>query len=199
MTLRTGHGNGKGQPRIEVLPPDELPAGIPDAQESQDVKPKKGKRRAFAAGDEARELGRVGGKANRGRRKLATGLAMGGTKAVKGFGEYRRAAKTFSRDQCTELAQTVGGGEIGIAPSSVVMSSAMQLAGSRFLFDKAAQSGDPDLFRLASQLANDSRQNLLAAHELAARQAVARQKARAANPHANLATALATVGDDEEP
>jgi hypothetical protein len=28
MTLRTGHGNGKGTPRVEVLPVDELPVGI---------------------------------------------------------------------------------------------------------------------------------------------------------------------------
>jgi hypothetical protein len=29
MALRTGHGNGAGVPRIEVLPVDELPAGVP--------------------------------------------------------------------------------------------------------------------------------------------------------------------------
>jgi hypothetical protein len=28
MALRTGHGKGAGAPRIEVLPVDELPAGV---------------------------------------------------------------------------------------------------------------------------------------------------------------------------
>lgn len=28
MALRTGHGNGAGVPRVEVLPVDELPAGV---------------------------------------------------------------------------------------------------------------------------------------------------------------------------
>jgi hypothetical protein len=55
----------------------------------------------------------------------------------------------------------------------VVASAALQLAASRYLFDLAGQ-GNPDLFAVASKLANDSRQNLLAAHELCAREAKAR-------------------------
>ncbi len=30
MALRSGHGTGAGVPRVEVLPADELPAGVPD-------------------------------------------------------------------------------------------------------------------------------------------------------------------------
>ena len=32
MALRAGHGAGGGQPRIEVLPPDELPAPVPSPE-----------------------------------------------------------------------------------------------------------------------------------------------------------------------
>jgi hypothetical protein len=44
----------------------------------------------------------------------------------------------------------------------------LQLAASRFAFDR----GEPEL---GSKLANDSRQNLLAAHELCAREAASRR------------------------
>ena len=50
----------------------------------------------------------------------------------------------------------------------------LQLAASRYLFDQGARTGDPSLLKTASQLANDSRQNLLAAYELAQREAQAR-------------------------
>jgi len=32
VALRNGHGAGKGTPRIEVLPIDELPVGVPAPQ-----------------------------------------------------------------------------------------------------------------------------------------------------------------------
>ncbi len=34
MALRNGHGNGAGQPRVEVLPPDELPLGVQAIQQA---------------------------------------------------------------------------------------------------------------------------------------------------------------------
>jgi hypothetical protein len=68
----------------------------------------------------------------------------------------------------TSLARDVGGGVCGTAPSSIIASAALQLAASRFAFEVL---GD---MVLGSRLANDSRQNLLAAHELVAREAQAR-------------------------
>lgn len=53
----------------------------------------------------------------------------------------------------------------------MVQTAALQLAGSRAAFEK----GD---LKLGSQLGNDSRQNLLAAHEIAAREAEARSSTR---------------------
>jgi hypothetical protein len=58
----------------------------------------------------------------------------------------------------------------------MVASAALQLAWSRYLSDLSAASGDPELAVTASRLANDSRQNLLAAHELCAREAQARPR-----------------------
>jgi hypothetical protein len=81
-----------------------------------------------------------------------------------------------------QLAATVGGGEVGPGPASIVSSAALQLAASRWLADRGAESGAAGLLLSASRLADASRQNLLAAHELAAREAQARP--RQADPHA---------------
>jgi len=71
------------------------------------------------------------------------------------------------------LAQQAGG-ELGPAPSTMVASAGLQLAGSRWAFDQGAQKDDASLIKLGSTLANDSRQNLLAAYELATREGSAR-------------------------
>jgi hypothetical protein len=166
MALRHGHGRGSGVPRIEVLPPDELPAGVPES--------------ARASGPESRGAGGLfaennkfaseGGKARKGKTRLATRLRLGETFADPRFDPYARAAKAFQRAQVTTLARTVGGGACGPAPSSMVASAALQLAASRFAFEV-----EGDALK-GSRLANDSRQNLLAAHELCAREAQARPR-----------------------
>jgi hypothetical protein len=61
----------------------------------------------------------------------------------------------------------------------MVSSAALQLAWSRYLADVAAESGDAALAVQASKLADASRQNLLAAHELCAREAQARPRKNA--------------------
>ena len=83
---------------------------------------------------------------------------------------YLIQAEAFAKHECERLAVTVGGGVCGSAPASLIQTAALQLASSRYLYSL----GDPAQFKLASTLGNDSRQNLLAAHELCAREAVAR-------------------------
>lgn len=64
MALRTGHGNGAGVPRIEVLPPDELPRGLPaTASGTSPAAPpaERGPAGRLVAGQAARELARRGG------------------------------------------------------------------------------------------------------------------------------------------
>lgn len=173
MALRTGHGNGAGVPRVEVLPPDELPLGAPSSAEpaSRADFDERGK---FAPGN---SMARKGGKATAGKSRLAARLGLSHVPDAAAFAPYKRAAVSFRRAECSALSTSVGGGYCGPAPSSIVASAALQLAWSRYFSDLAAAGGDPELALTASRLADASRQNLLAAHELCAREAEARAKA----------------------
>jgi hypothetical protein len=59
-----------------------------------------------------------------------------------------------------------------------VASAALALAWSRYLSDLAAANGDGEMAIRAARLGETSRQHLLAAHELCAREATARPKAQ---------------------
>jgi hypothetical protein len=185
VALRSGHGTGSGSPRIEVLPPDELPQGV----QANPLASARDERRAdgtFAPG--ARTMQSAGGRATAGKTRLSARLGLATLPAGDAFSVYRRAAATFRRVQCASLARSVGGGVCGPGPSSVVASAALALAWSRYLSDEAARTGDPELAMRSARLGETSRQHLLAAHELAAREAAARP---APDPHAALRAALA--------
>ncbi len=171
MALRKGHGNGSGQPRIEVLPVDELPKGIPE-----EAQPSSGPERApngrFLPGNKTSV---AGGKRKAGALLLARKLGLS-KKHTEEFSPYLKHAEAWRRHKVNELAQTVGGGHCGAGPSSIVATAARQLASSMFLFDLATVSADAELHAKASKLGNDSRQNLLAAHELTAKEAAARPR-----------------------
>lgn len=178
MTLRAGHGTGAGVPRIEVLPADELPAPLP-APVAAPVAPL-----AFrgdgtiADGTTAKELGRRGGLAKARKLRLVDTLGLKKIADESDFAPYRNAAEDFVTAHLAALAQ-VAGGEVGPGPSSIVASSALQLAGSRWAFDKFAETLEPGLAKLGSSLADAHRQNLLAAYELARREGEARPKRKA--------------------
>lgn len=157
-----------------MLPADELPAGVPARARPQSPSDR-GEAGRFARGN---TLARLGGAARRGQTRLADRLGLAHLADDAAFRPYRAAAVSFRRAQCAELARTVGGGVCGPAPSSLVASAALQLAWSRYLSDVAATTGDPDLALKASRLAEASRQSLLAAHELCAREALARGSSR---------------------
>jgi len=169
MTLRKGHGTGAGVLRVEVLPGDELPAPVPAAAAPLVF-------RSNGQSATAKALGSKGGsnRASRARLLSATGLATLAADAA--FGPYRAAGDAFVAEHLVALAAQAGG-EVGPGPSSIVASAGVQLAASRFLSDKGMATGDAKLLQQASALANDSRQNLLAAYELAVREAKARQAA----------------------
>lgn len=188
MTLRAGHGRGAGSPRIEVLPADELPIGMPD-QRPPLAGVKRRQNGTVADPEAAKALGRRGGEVKARRVRLARSLGLPLDSTSEAFKPYRRAASAFREYHCRELAR-IAGGECGSGPSSMIASAALQLAASRFVFDQAAQTGDAALMKTASQLANDSRQNLLAAYELAQREAQARPKQ---SPAAALAARIAAA------
>lgn len=182
MTLRRGHGRGAGAPRIEVLPVDELPEGLAAVKPEPQALP----RPPYAAGSaEAREAGRRGGQRKAGTTALASGLGLAKAFADPTFDPYRRAAEAFAKLHVKHLGRSVGGGQCGPAPASIIWSAGLQLAASRWAFEVA---GDP---ALGSKLANDSRQNLLAAHELCAREAAARPGPR----ESALVAAIRAAGD----
>jgi hypothetical protein len=122
----------------------------------------------------ARTAQSAGGTTGRDLTRLARRLTLGATLADPRFEPFAKAATAFRKQHVTTLARNVGGGHCGTGPSSMVASAALQLAASRFAFEVL---GD---FQLGSRLANDSRQNLLAAHELCAKEATARPKRSAA-------------------
>lgn len=166
MALRTGHGQGRGTPHIEVLPIDELPAPIPDEGAPLN-------RRAdgtFADSATAKALGAKGGRAKFGRTRLMTGMGLADIAEDSSFAPYANAGNEFAKMQIASLASQCGG-DVGPGPSTFIMSGAMQLAASRWVGDRAIALSDPDLFKKSSDLMNASRQNIIAAFELATREA----------------------------
>jgi hypothetical protein len=118
----------------------------------------------------------AGGKA-RGRPSLVStlGLPKGSAPTSAEFTPYRGKAASFRRAHCAELA-ALAGGTCGTAPSSFVATASLQLAVSRWLYDQATRTTiiDTNLLREARQQGDSSRQNLLAAYELAIREGNAR-------------------------
>jgi hypothetical protein len=175
MTLRSGHGAGRGSPRVEVLPPDELPMPVaaPQAEHAHPLNRRQDGK--IADSDTARAMGKRGGEAKARRVRLVDSLGLSTIASDSSFGPYRTAAEEFVKAHLVSLA-TQAGGEVGTGPSTMVASAGLQLAASRWAFDRAAVTGAPGLMKLGSALANDSRQNLLAAYELAVREASARPR-----------------------
>jgi hypothetical protein len=117
--------------------------------------------------------GRRGGLARAGRARLVASLGLAEISDESTFKPYRLAADDYGREQLASLAAQ-SRGEVGPGPSTMVASAALQLAPSRWAFDQAAKLSDAALMKLGSSLANDSRQNLLAAFELAVRESKVR-------------------------
>jgi hypothetical protein len=187
MTLRTGHGSGAGVPRIEVMPVDELPAGLPE-HTGPYTAADRGAGGRFAPGN---RLAAKGGRLKAGALAIVRGLGLADSAASE-IAPYLSHAESWRRAKLSELAATVGGGRCGAGVSSIVATAARQLASSLFAFDMGTRDSDVAMLRESSRFGNESRQSLLAAHELAAREATAR--AAAAN-----APDLSWLNDPGEP
>lgn len=171
--VRTGHGQGAGRPHVEVPPPDELPSPVPSPAAPNDVTLTFRDDGKIADSATAKELGRRGGQAKARRLRLIDSLGLAKLADDSAFAAYRKGAEEFTEYHLVELAK-VAGGQVGPGPSTIVASAALQLAGSRYAFDRFAESADGSWMKLGSSLANDSRQNLLAAYSLAVQEAKAR-------------------------
>src|SRR4051812_8611839 len=120
MSLRNGHGNGAGTPRIEVLPADELPQGVQGEALAEHRTERDGSGR-FRPG--ARTAQSAGGASSRDMTRLARRLALGDTLSDPRFEPFLKAARAFRAHHVTDLARTVGGGVCGAAPASIIASA----------------------------------------------------------------------------
>jgi hypothetical protein len=174
MSLRSGHGTGAGSPRIEVLPPDEAPQPVPAPIAAPSAPLAFRQNGQIADSATAKVLGAKGGRERARKIRLVDSLGLSSMVAETSFGPYRAAAEEFVRHHLGELAMQAGG-EVGPGPATMVASAGLQLAASRWAFDRGAEQNDPSLIKLGSSLANDSRQNLACAYEYAVRAAKARE------------------------
>lgn len=165
MTLRKGHGNGAGQPRIEVMPVDELPDPIP-LQAPPLQRAEKGKIKDSAT---AKELGRRGGLARQHKLRFIAALGLKKLPDEAELTPYIRNGEGWLKVKSAELA-AIAGGNVGVGVSSILSTAARQYVASIYLFDLGTEIGGvsgANLMHKAGILGNDARQNLLAAHELA--------------------------------
>jgi hypothetical protein len=154
------------------MPADEQPVGVP-APPRPESPSDRGERGKFAPGN---RISIEGGKARVGATRLADRLGLSSLPQGAAFTPYKKAAVSFRRTQCAEIARTRGGGICGAGPSSIVATAALALAWSRYFSDEAARTNDPDLAVKAINLGDKARQALLTAGELAAIEAIARAK-----------------------
>lgn len=123
----------------------------------------------------AKIMGRAGGLKKARNLRLVDSLGLTAIVSGSAFASYRTGAEHFVKHHLAELA-AVAGGVVGSGPSTMVASAALQLAGSRFAFDKFAETSEGAWLKLGSSLANDSRQNLLAAYSHAVLEAQGREQ-----------------------
>lgn len=189
MALRTGHGDCRGSIRVEVLPADELPAGVPAPARPKVERDSQGR---FKKGAGATEMARRGGEAASESRRLGRLLGLREIPDDHPYAPYLRMARAWREDQLKYLAEEVGGGQLSPGVVSIISDAALKLAASRWLYDRGAEDGDVKALESASRLSDAHRQGLLAAHELAAKEARAREVHRRGrtNQAVGLAAAL---------
>lgn len=209
MALRAAHGQAKkcgAAVMVEVPPVDEL-RPIQAEEQARASAAFGGKRNAFQPGSAlAKRAGAKGGAARASRAALraqVSALGLGDLAADPAFKTYVDEAETFRAAYAGQLAD-MAGGVCGIGPSSMIATSALQLAASRYLFVLAGRETDSQLaaklFARAGSLGDSSRQNLLAAFHLAELESRSRTNDRRTLPAAGLsdADALARRKAEEE-
>lgn len=165
---RVGHGTH----RVQVAPAKQLPEGIPAPPGPVVERDPQGR---LLPGPGARHVAAMGGRARGESLRLKRLLGLSELPEDHPYQPYARLAADFRDHHMRELAEHVGGGQVGSGPASVISTASLQLAASRYLNDLGVENGDAKLLGEASRLADASRQNLLAAHELVAREAKARK------------------------
>lgn len=161
--IRAAHGKGRDAlERTELPPLDELPAvNAEDTAQGLALRAQRG--RPFQRGNQAAKNRKPG--------LACLGLPVDG--ADPRYLSALRKAKRLMQRRCAELA-VLHGGHLGAGPSTMLANAALATAASRVLYEIAAASLDPSLFKQAAALADSARQQELTAVALAAREAAAR-------------------------
>ncbi len=171
MTLRKGHGNGKGQPRIEVLPPDEQPEPVPAHPEL----PERREDGTIATSEAAKALGARGGLARANKRKLLQGMGLVHMAEDNTFTPYYKAAEAWLEAMLLTYASMCGG-TVGPGVSAALANAAICLAMSRHLTDRAFAMQDELHARQALRYMDAMKQQMLVAYELGTREAKTRNE-----------------------
>ena len=166
MALRKGHGNGKGVPRIEVAPADELPEPLP-GMPAPLARREDG---TIADSSAAKALGARGGLAKAQKKKLLQGMGLADMAEEKAFTPYYKAAQAWLDHQVQTYAQMCGG-YLGSGPWGFLGNAAICLAMSRYLADKGFEAGDELITRQSLRYMDSFKQQQLAAYELGVREA----------------------------
>jgi hypothetical protein len=191
------------RPYPTVLPPEETQPGVAAPQAAPSGPVERRPNGQVDGTEAAAKLGRQGGlkRAERRRTALAWGLDLGAglgraLQAFKVEPEFVQAIENGERwyeAQLTALARDVGGGVLSPAVCSIVRTASSQRTLSAIYFDLSVRQHfawevlerdakqEPkrvvprtDLAMAAARLGDSSRQNLLAAHHLAAAEAQSR-------------------------
>lgn len=166
MALRKGHGNGKGVPRIEVLPADELPAPVP-GEAAPLARREDG---TIADSASAKALGAKGGAAKAQKKRLLQGMGLVDMAEDNSFTPYYRAAQAWL-EAVTGIYAAMCGGALGPGPSALLGNAAIALAMARYLTDKAFAEQNELHSRQATRYWDAMKQQKLAAYELGVREA----------------------------
>ena len=146
---------------------------------------KRGDAGRFGAGDRnLSQLGARGGRASALSRQISACLSLWTPGEDHPYQPYAARARKWMKAKLAELARDIGGGEVGAGVTALVASAARSQAVATWLHDHALQKlrGKPQTEALAQSLSysRQIRQDLIAAHELAAKEAVGRRAAEAA-------------------
>lgn len=212
-----GHGKGSGTPKIELGKIEDGPVGIPAPVPEEGGPIERHADGRFASGDAAREAARRGGLAkaannvHRWARSLGMGRLLQGLEAEDRLVPFTKDADAWYRAQVQHVASVVGGGVCSPGVCSIIRTSAWERCFSAFLFEAGAMRAfawdrddrrtnqkvlpRTDLLLVASRLGDSSRQNLLAAHSLAALEARSRADAAPAGDAAAAMRARLLGGD----
>lgn len=171
MAKRKAHGDAAKRGNlvvIEGLPVDELPCGIPAPPSPVPLRNSAGQ---LMASPGTTELARIAGLAAGEARLLERMMGFAQLPEDGPMRLYLKLAHQVRDSELDNLRDNVGGGSVPPGAASMVATAALELAASRYLYDRWLTTGDDAAMREAGTHADRSKQTLLAAHELTVKQA----------------------------